>query len=1347
MPAPHQTPGLSLPRLPALATLLAALAALLTLALTPTPAFAKKIYFPGPSFGSEGSGNGQFKEPVGVAVNDSAELGDEQAGDVYVADTGNKRVEVFSSAGVFQGQFNGSGEYEVTVAGKLEKKTGAAAPGGAFTAPEQVAVDNSTEVGDPSKGDVYVTDTVSKAIDKFTAKGEYLEQITKTEGCEKEELPEEVPPCPAGTGNPVAIPFGELRNVIVDAAGDLWVFEAVRPEPNTLGVVDEFNEDGGLLKRFITWGAAHNNHGFAVEDAGDIYVGLGVDETVEKRSASGSSKAGLDTFSEGASAVVVVPSASGQLENDVMVDKGGSVALYAPITQHNQQPLESFPGAAVPVGFEGLSGSEGLAVNAAATVFASERGAGADRVQSFEYVPVPGAVTGAPSGVSETALTLRGTVNPEGETVKECFFDYGTEAGKYTAKAPCEHEKPLEGGEAVPVTAKLSGLPAAGVRSFRVVAVSALGVPGDGAGLSVARPVVSGEGVSGVGSVAATVGGGVDPGGLASCYWVEYGASVAYGSRVPAGEGCISVGEGDSPVAVSAALSALQPGTSYHFRIVARNALGSASGPDFLFATYGATVTALPDGRVYELVSPPVGAAFNGDAYIPRGMWPFDEFDRKGTTSDLPFQAAAGGDALAYAGEPPPQGGDGRVGVTGGNEFVARRAPGGGWSAVDLQAPGEANTVQELSPGLSVGVLRSAEQLSAGAPAGYNNVYRRAIPGESAQPPGGFEASITAAPGCPAEDFGALQNGRLNVGAGLLVAGGNAGTASVPAYSHVLFESNGALPSTPAAGEGCPGGNDLYDSVGGQLYLLNVLPDGKVEPNATVGRQGPSPSDFKTPEISGAVSADGSRVYWSAVEPVELQAGGEIEERPKALYVRENDTQPESEVEEGVCTQPGLACTVQVDAAQAACSEAVCGKGKERGGLGRFLTASADGSRVLFTDERRLTSGSTAVRGAPDLYQYDLQAPEGERLVDLSVDENPGEHANVAGILGASEDGEYVYFAAGGVLAGNENNSGEKATPQGCAGGRNPTPCNVYVRHGGVSTFIATLTGGDGDFPLDYEEGDGDWQADPGRRTAEVSADGHSVVFMSRVSLTGYPNGGLTEVFVYDADTGRVVCASCNPTGEPPVGWAEPHAIFGSFVPVSESPSSYQPRVISADGSRVFFDSVEPLVAQDTNGFLDVYEWEREGVGSCPVGRGDGCIFLLSGGVNDENSFLVDASASGDDVFFVSRADLVKADRTDYEVVYDARVGGVEESEELSCSGTGCQGIAPAPPVFATPSSASITGVDDVPAPPSPAVVKPKPKPVKCKKGFAKNRKRKCVRVKGKKKKSKAARSNRRPGR
>ena len=1097
------------------------------------PRLRPQDLLPRPAFGGEGSGNGQFKEPVGVAVNDSTELGDEQAGDVYVVDTGNKRVEVFSSAGVFQGQFNGSGEYEVTVAGTLEKKTGAAAPGGAFEDPEQVAVDNSTEVGDPSKGDVYVTDPSRKAIDKFTAEGEYVEQVTKTEGCENEAFPEKVPPCPGGK-DPIAIPFDELRNVAVDPSGDLWVFEAVKPEPNTTGYMDEFSATGSFMRRVRIHAFEQlNNHAWTVDSKGNVYVGIEPTELILKLTMEGEELKEKE-FSEGANALAIVPSASSQLANDLLVDKGGSIVRYGPFGERcgpsgcgprgepYSEPLESFPGEDIPKGFEGLSGSEGLAVSATAVVYASERGA--DKVQSFVYVPVPDAVTKAPSEVSESGLTLQGTVNPEGEAVKECFFEYGTEVGKYTAKAPCEHEKPLEGTEAVPVKAVLSGLPAAQVRSFRVVAVSALGVPGDGAGLSIAQPVVSGEGVSGVGAVVATAGAVVDPGSLASCYWLEYGASVAYGSRVPAGEGCLPVPGAGEPVSVE--LAGLAPGATYHFRVVARNALGASFGGDAVFSTYGLTASALPDGRVYELVSTPVGFGNNAEVYFPAGMLRagFISLDNHGSVSSRPFQAAPGGGAVAYAGEPPPAGGNGEVGINGSNEYVATRAPGGGWSAVDVQPAGKFNEYAAFSSDLSVGVLTAneLEQLAAGAPGGYPNIYRRATGAAF------FEPLVTRVPGCPPGGFFGVLDGVP--APKLLFGGGNAGTSSVAPYTHVVFETDGHLPSQPSSGEGCGAANDLYDAVGGALYVVNVLPGGKVEPQATIGLQGPNTNNFVTPEISNAVSADGSRIYWSAAE----WAGGE--EIPRALYVRENDTQPASEVEEGVCTEPGLACTVQVDAAEAACSEAACGKGKERGGHGSFLTASADGSRVLFTDERRLTPGSTAVPGAPDLYQYDLQAPEGQRLVDLSVDETAGEHANVEGILGSSEDGSYVYFAAGGVLAANQGPGGETATPQPCAfGPTGPTPCNVYVRHEGHTVFIATLSGEEDDWTKGVEAaGYGDWRADPGRRTADVSADGHGLVFMSRRALTGYPTDGLTEVFVYDSETGRVTARRVTRPGSRP---------------------------------------------------------------------------------------------------------------------------------------------------------------------------------------------------------------------
>ena len=253
-------------------------------------------------------------------------------------------------------------------------------------------------------------------------------------------------------------------------------------------------------------------------------------------------------------------------------------------------------------------------MNTAATVYATERGA--DRVESYDYLPLPTVTTETPSNVSETAMTLRGTVNPEGEPVSECYFEYGTEAGKYTNRAECE-PPPGEGvghigkGTAsVSVSAKVSGLEPADVRSVRLVAANANGTE-PAAGVTISHPVSAGETISNVGVIVATLSAQVDPGGLATKYRIEYGTSTAYGSNTPEE----SIGEGNEGVSVRVNLTGLQPGTQYHWRIVATNALGTTDGPDVTFATY-ASVAGLPDGRVYEPVSP-VGSDQDVNTYVP----------------------------------------------------------------------------------------------------------------------------------------------------------------------------------------------------------------------------------------------------------------------------------------------------------------------------------------------------------------------------------------------------------------------------------------------------------------------------------------------------------------------------------------------------------------------------------------------------------------------------------------------------------------------------------------------------------------------------------------------------------
>ncbi len=105
-------------------------------------------------FGTEGTGNVQFKKPRGIAV--------DSEGHIWVADTGNDRVEEISSAGVFIKAFGSEG----TETGKFKK-------------PTALAIDSS--------GNVWVADTENNRVQEFSSSGTYLREyhesgVTKPEG-------------------------------------------------------------------------------------------------------------------------------------------------------------------------------------------------------------------------------------------------------------------------------------------------------------------------------------------------------------------------------------------------------------------------------------------------------------------------------------------------------------------------------------------------------------------------------------------------------------------------------------------------------------------------------------------------------------------------------------------------------------------------------------------------------------------------------------------------------------------------------------------------------------------------------------------------------------------------------------------------------------------------------------------------------------------------------------------------------------------------------------------------------------------------------------------------------------
>ncbi len=139
-------------------------------------------------------------------------------------------------------------------------------------------------------------------------------------------------------------------------------------------------------------------------------------------------------------------------------------------------------------------------------------------------------------------------------------------------------------------------------------------------------------------------------------------------------------------------------------------------------------------------------------------------------------------------------------------------------------------------------------------------------------------------------------------------------------------------------------------------------------------------------------------------------------------------------------------------------------------------------------------------------------------------------------------------------------------------------------------------------------------------------------------------------------------------------------------------------RNLSSSGNQVFFESVDPLVGQDTNGVQDVYEWEADGAGSCQTAaQNGGCIYLISSGKSPDPSFFADASSDGDDVFFFTTQPLVGQDRDQLVDIYDARVDGGLASQDPTttgppCAGDECRSESATPPEIGTPTSAASNG-------------------------------------------------------
>ncbi len=912
---------------------------------------------------------------------------------------------------------------------------------------------------------------------------------------------------------------------------------------------------------------------------------------------------------------------------------------------------------------------------------------------------LPDAITEAPSSVEPLGAHLNGKVNPLKGGNASCEFVWGTSTALGQV-APCEPSEVVDGSSPVAVHATLTGLQSDTTYYYRLQATNQSGTnPGEPQDHEFTTP---GPGLlasaSDVASTSATLDATVNPHNHPTSYYFQYGKSTAYESEIPSAPGA-PLGSGEGRVEVSNHIQGLSPDTVYHYRVVGVSELQagistSLVGTDETFTTHtSGTGFILPDNRQWELVSP---SNKHGASIDP-------------ITEGALIQSALSGAAFTYVSFSPPEADP--MGYFQESQIVSTRGT-NGWSSQDISLPHRSATPPSLADGaeyrffsedLSQSLVRPWGEFTSLSPQvspldTESTPYLRHDFTCKAEPETCFRPLVTGAPGY------------ADVPAGTQFGGGPDGFGQIVNFrganadlTDVVLGSKVALTPTPVIGVADETKGWLYEWSTGkpsseELQLISVLPENE----GGAGVAGSLGYDNGRERVTRpALSADGSRIVWST--------GGSEE----GLYLRD--------------TKKGASkkgASVRLDGVQQGAS------GKGHPGA-RFQIANSEVSTVLFTESRRLTQDSGAVGGQspePDLYNCDIVEVAGELQCKLS-DLTPlhsGHSADVQGsVLGASENGAYVYFVASGVLT-DEENAGHEQAVSGAD--------NLYMLHRDSSTreweaprLVAVLSNEDGK----------DWLGNASEQTVRASPDGRYLAFMSNRSLTGYDtrdaNSGRPdeEVYLFDANEGRVVCASCDPTGARPVGakyvsnslvggdrvWGPENwlaANIPGWTPVAGRTAYYQSRYLSDEG-RLFFNSSDALVSQDINGTQDVYEFEVAGVGSCTASSATfavssgGCIDLISSGTSPTESAFLDASGDGSDIFFLSAERLAPQDVDTSLDVYDAHVcsstspcSSSPVSSPACVTADACRAAPlPQPAAFGAPASSTFTGAGNVtPAPP-----------------------------------------------
>jgi hypothetical protein len=884
-----------------------------------------------------------------------------------------------------------------------------------------------------------------------------------------------------------------------------------------------------------------------------------------------------------------------------------------------------------------------------------------------------------------TTATLNGVLNPKkpGNSGSYEFVYRPSESECRGAGELVTGAVEATGAEKELAKAEVTGLLANASYTFCVLARNEAGESAEGAPVSFmtlsAQPIIENEASPTVTGTEAQVTAKINPTGSETEYEIQYGET-GYESTVPAG--FAAIGKGRSSVAVTQTLTKLHPDITYHWRVIAKNAGGTSYSPDqtFVYDTHG---TGLPDGRHYELVTPPHknGATIGG------------LFARH----DTPVVSESGTNVIGPSDQcfADPESCVGYRLIEG-ESYEFSRTP-SGWVTTPLAPP--ASSFEAYSY-LTVNANTGTELFSApGYPGGPDDFFGRDADG-----------AITPAIGPlgePREGAGVKQVGPAELS--------GTGAVSNAYLNHVVYETTESLWLSD---------HGEHDSVYEYVGTANSTP-------SMVGVKGGLNSDElvsecnttlgSTEKLSGeAVSEDGRTVYFTATGHTNggCPVGTTAPSSP-SLYAR-------------VDGESADAHTVLISGpAVTGCDTTECAKNStESPRVANFEGASSDGSRVFFTDTQQLTdeasesskdslAGCAGVSepGGCNLYESVCAEPCGtlseapdaqaRELMDVSAGAKETGGPRVQGVMAVSADGSHVYFVAEGVLTGNEESEEHERALDG--------DDNLYVYAGGHVRFIAILSGAHG-AALQWEPNE--------NLIANVTPDGQFLVFRDSRPLTTddtRTNEGeaASQVFEYDAATGSLRRISVGEDGYDDNGNDETGNAY--FVPAfrggsadSTEPGSRNP-TMSENGELVFFESPIALApgalgdAEIAGGELakNVYEYYK------------GQVYLISDGADTTaESFnpeghgateLLGVGESGANVVFSTFDELVGEDVDTARDYYDAHVCSEAEPcvERSGGALVGCgegtcrMGGTPAPGVE-SPSSVTSVGPGRRSAPKAP---------------------------------------------